>query len=130
MPPNSSEPSSVPGVAAGFGLPPAPSRAHTEWTSFSHPDPLAEQLQTAQGFLEKIGKGQIRSLFATEEEWLAFHYKEANRFLQFDPVTEEQMAADVLGGYVWLGTHSCACVHVRVRACASTYASLVAWERV
>ena len=73
-----------------------------QWTSFSHPDPQAEQLTVAQTFLSKVGKGQIRSLFATEEEWLAFHYKEANRFLQFDVVTEEQIADDVSNGYVWL----------------------------
>ena len=73
-----------------------------QWTSFSHPDPEAEQLKTAQGFLGKVAEGKIKSLFATEEEWLAFHYKETNRFLQFDPVTEEQMAGDVQDGYVWL----------------------------
>ena len=55
----------------------------------------------AQGFLSKIGEGKIKSLFATNEEWLAFHYKESNRFLQFDPVGEEEMASDVSSGYVW-----------------------------
>ena len=73
-----------------------------QWTSFGHPDPASEQLEVAQTFLGKVGEGQIRSLFATEEEWLAFHYKESNRFLQFDPVTEEQIAEDVKSGYVWL----------------------------
>lgn len=73
-----------------------------QWTSFSHPDPLSEQLKVAQEFLGKIGEGKIKSLFATEEEWLAFHYKETNRFLQFDPVSEEQMASDMKNGYVWL----------------------------
>ena len=73
-----------------------------QWTSFSHPDPESEQLCVAQTFLGKVGKGQLRSLFSTEEEWLAFHYKESNRFFQFDVVTEEGMADDVNGGYVWL----------------------------
>lgn len=73
-----------------------------QWTSFSHPDPDGEQLAVAQGFLSKVGEGKIKSLFATEEEWLAFHYKESNRFLKFDVVGEEQMASDVNEGYVWL----------------------------
>jgi hypothetical protein len=73
-----------------------------QWTSFSHPDPKSEQLKVAQSFLTKVAEGKIRSLFATEEEWLAFHYKESNRFLQFDPVTEEGIAADAKNGYVWL----------------------------
>merc|ERR1719473_1047354 len=73
-----------------------------QWTSFSHPDPEAEQLEVAQGFLSKVGEGKIKSLFATQEEWLAFHYKESNRFLNFDVVDEEQIAADVNEGYVWL----------------------------
>lgn len=73
-----------------------------QWTSFSHPDPMSEQLDVAQKFLGKIRDGKIRSLFATDEEWKAFHYKESNRFLQFDPVGEEEMANDVSAGYVWL----------------------------
>ena len=73
-----------------------------QWTSFSHPDPKSEQLTVAQEFLSKVAAGKIKSLFATEEEWLAFHYKESNRFLQFDPVTEESIAADARDGYVWL----------------------------
>lgn len=56
-----------------------------QWTSFSHPDPKSEQLKVGQEFLTKVAEGKIRSLFATEEEWLAFHYKEANRFLQVTP---------------------------------------------
>ena len=74
-----------------------------QWTSFSHPDPEGEQLDVAQGFLSKVGEGKIRSLFATKEEWLAFHQKETNRFLKFDCVEEEEIAKDVNEGYVWLG---------------------------
>ena len=73
-----------------------------QWTSFVHPDPKSEQLEVAQTFLNKVAKGMIKSLFATQEEWEAFHYKEANWFLHFDPVTEEEMAEDVKNGYVWL----------------------------
>merc|ERR1719506_1138374 len=69
-----------------------------QWTSFSHPDPLSEQLEVAQGFLGKCSEGKVRSLFATEEEWLAFHHKESNRFLNLTPVGEEEMANDVKHG--------------------------------
>ena len=57
-----------------------------QWTSFRHPDPMGEQLEVAQGFLSKVADGKIRSLFATSEEWLAFKYKEAQRFLNFGEV--------------------------------------------
>jgi len=73
-----------------------------QWTSFSHPDPASEQLDVAQSFLTKVAAGQSRSLFATREEWEAFHFKESNRFLHFDVVTEEQMADDATTGYIWL----------------------------
>ena len=73
-----------------------------QWTSFSHPDPESEQLKVAQEFLGKVKEGRIKELFATEEEWLAFHHKEVNRFLQYEVVTEQQMADDVSDGYVWL----------------------------
>ena len=69
-----------------------------QWTSFSHPDPASEQLKVAQEFLGKVKEGKIRELFATEEEWLAFHHKEVNRFLQYEVVTEQQMADDVSDG--------------------------------
>ena len=72
------------------------------WTSFRHPDPESEQLVTAQKLLTTIRKGGLRSLFATEEEWNAYHLKEANRFMNFPEVTAEGMAEDVKDGYVWL----------------------------
>jgi len=77
-----------------------------QWTSFDHPDPEGEQLEVVQGFLAKVGEGKIKSLFATKEEWLAFHYKETSSMFKFEEVTEEdteeEMASDVNGGYVWL----------------------------
>ena len=47
-------------------------------------DVLAEA--QLQGFLAKVGEGKIKSLFATEEEWLAFHYKDTG-MLKFEEVT-------------------------------------------
>jgi hypothetical protein len=73
-----------------------------QWTSFSHPDPSAEQLTVAQKLLKTIMAGKARSIFATEEEWQGYVTREANRFLNFPVLTAEQMAQDAKEGYVWL----------------------------
>lgn len=73
-----------------------------QWTSFSHPDPLGEQLKVAQQVLTTIQKGELRSLFATEEEYQAYYEKEANRFMNFPKVEPAMMAEEVKEGFVWL----------------------------
>ena len=73
-----------------------------QWTSFSHPDPAAEQLTVAQKLVKTIMDGKARSIFATEEEWQGYITREANRFLNFPVLTAEQLAEDALKGYVWL----------------------------
>lgn len=73
-----------------------------QWTSFSHPDPAAEQLTVAQKLIKTIMDGKARSIFATEEEWQGYITREANRFLNFPVLTPEQLAEDATKGYVWL----------------------------
>ena len=73
-----------------------------QWTSFSHPDPKGEQLRTAQQLLRTIGDGKLRDIFATQEEYEAYYYKEVNRFMQFPKASPEVMAEEVGSGYVWL----------------------------
>lgn len=73
-----------------------------QWTSFSHPDPLGEQLRCAQQVLRTIEAGKLRDIFATEEEYNAYFHKEANRFMNFSKVTPEKMAEEVKNGFVWL----------------------------
>ena len=73
-----------------------------QWTSFSHPDPAAEQLTVAQKLVKTIMDGKARSIFATEEEWQGYITREANRFLNFPEITAEQLAEDATKGYVWL----------------------------
>ena len=73
-----------------------------QWTSFSHPDPAAEQLTVAQKLVKTIMDGKARSIFATEEEWQGYITREANRFLNFPVLTAEQLAEDATKGYVWL----------------------------
>jgi len=73
-----------------------------QWTSFSHPDPAAEQLTVAQKLVKTIMDGKARSIFATEEEWQGYITREANRFLNFPVITAEQLAEDAKKGYVWL----------------------------
>ena len=73
-----------------------------QWTSFSHPDPKGEQLRTAQQLLRTIGDGKLRDIFATQEEYEAYYYKEVNRFMQFPKASAEVMAEEVGSGYVWL----------------------------
>jgi hypothetical protein len=73
-----------------------------QWTSFSHPDPAAEQLTVAQKLVKTIMDGKARSIFATEEEWQGYITREANRFLNFPELTAEQLAEDATKGYVWL----------------------------
>lgn len=73
-----------------------------QWCSFSHPDPSGIQLRAAQQLLTRCREGQLRSIFATEEEWLAYHLKDQTGTLSFAKVTPEEFADDVANGYVWL----------------------------
>ena len=60
------------------------------------------QLRVAQQLLTRCRAGHLRLIFATDEEWLAYHQKDQTGTLQFARVTPEHMAEDVRTGYVWL----------------------------
>jgi len=73
-----------------------------QWTSFTHPDPTATQLQTLQDVFVAMREKRLPSLFGSRAEFAAFAASELGTSLPFPPVTEEELQDEAMHGHVWL----------------------------